>query len=411
MSIRISFLKVSEFFFCIMLLYFEWFSCAFFEIPYMMFFTGAGMIGFLALHYYLEDNRMIVPISEEYIIWLLFFIYSFVFGLLVNANFSVFISSIGTSFEYLIIGYAVFLIAAKEKNLDLFINAFLITSVIAAATTILFPVEVPHDPGRYTMGLNSNANSLGITMMIGIFCALYKINFKSLPRTMLLFILIGLMTYTIFLTGSRKSLLVLALLLVFWSAFSLPKTLRLLPDNKKSYVLGIMGVFILISCLILVPLYLKSTLAARLTLLISEGSTDNRIPMYKEAIFLFLQNPILGIGFGQFSVVSEFNTYSHSTFAEVLSCTGLLGTVLYFAPYPLLFIKLFTKLKNLREKHEDQYAYQWLALLLILLLLAFVVIHFYDIDSYIVFGMIIAFANLNLQNSKCLEAVLDSSLG
>lgn len=400
MSIRISFLKLSEFFFFMMLLYFQWFQYAFFEIPFMMVFTGAGMLGFLALHYYLEDNRLVLPVPGEYVWWLLFFAFAFATGLFLAASKPVFIELLSTSFQYLLIGYAVFLIAAKEKDLDFLIKALLITYLLAAATTILFPVEDPQDPGRFTMGLTNNANTLGIGMMIGIFCALYLTDFKKIPRTIFLFTAIIAMTYTIILTGSRKSLIALVILLVLWLIFSLPKLLKFIPPKRRIVVLGLVLLLIGIAGITLIPLFMDSILINRMISLFTVGSTDERIPMYKEAMVLFRQHPLAGIGFGQFSVVSQFGTYSHSTYAEALSCTGLTGAVLYFGAYSLVFFKLLHKARSLERSYEVQHAYQWLAMLFILLFLAAGIIHFYEIDSYIVFGLMFAFANLDIKDRR-----------
>lgn len=400
MTIKLTLLEISKFFFFLMLLYFCWFKFVFFEIPNIMLITGAGMIGPLLLDYYFQNKRMVLPFSSEYVFWLLFFVYTFLSGLVIAADKAEFASSVLSGFEYLLVGYSVFLIAAKDKKLDFFITAMLIISILAAVTTVLFPVETPEDPGRYTMGPTNNANALGISMMIGIFCALYKIDFQKNSKTVFLFALIGLMAYVIILTGSRKSLLAFALLFVFWFVFSLGKSLKRVSTKKKVFAVALIGILLIVSAIVLVPLFMESALLSRLTSFLQFGTQDNRVLMYQKAILLFKQHPLFGIGYDQFKILSGFGTYSHSTIAEVLSCTGIIGTTLYFIPYILLFFKLINKIKQLHQVREAQFGYLWMAMLLIFVFLGTVVIHIYRVESNIIFGMMIAFATFELQNGS-----------
>lgn len=395
MPIKISYLKISKFFFLLMMIYYSWFRYVFFEIPNLMLLFGMCVFLPLLIFYYIEDHRILVKLPHEYILWILFFAYAFISGIFVSADKSIFFVSLMSCFQYLLVGYCVFLIVDKDKKLDFFVHSIIFVSVIAAITTILFPVEVPLDPGRFTMGLTNNANSLGISMTMGVFCALYQMNLKSLMRTLLLFIAIALMFYTIILSGSRKSLLSLAILIVVWLLFVFWKFIKPLSPKRKFASISLIIILISVSIFILTPLFDHSVLFSRLAELFQSGVADSRVRMYEKAIILFQQNPVIGIGFDQFSVVSGFNKYSHSTYAEALSCTGIIGAILYFTAYLTILIKLILKLK---KGQENQYAFLWIAAFFIFVFLGTGMIHFYELDSNIIFGMMISYANLKFIN-------------
>ena len=53
-------------------------------------------------------------------------------------------------------------------------------------------------------------------------------------------------------------------------------------------------------------------------------------------------------------ITTEFNcfsTCSHSTYAEVLSYTGVVGTILYFIPYCSIAVKIVKLIKNSSAFH------------------------------------------------------------
>ena len=60
-----------------------------------------------------------------------------------------------------------------------------------------------------------------------------------------------------------------------------------------------------------------------------------------EAIRLFNMNPIFGVGFNHYRILSIFGTYSHSTYLELISTTGIIGTLIYFSAYIVIIYNLF----------------------------------------------------------------------
>ncbi len=74
------------------------------------------------------------------------------------------------------------------------------------------------------------------------------------------------------------------------------------------------------------------------------ASDREREAMAAEAIELWLSNPILGLGTGQYAERGTFDTYSHNNYTELLANLGLIGLLLYYAlPMSLLFECLISR--------------------------------------------------------------------
>lgn len=398
MTLKFSMLDITKFFFFLVLIYSGWFQYAFFVIPHMLMLLGICMLGSIIIYFYKKDTRIILPVPAEYIWWFIFFFYSFISGILVASNKNHVISTVLSNFEYLLVGYVLFLVVTQEKKLDFFIKVFVIYSVLAAITTIVNPIEIVKDPGRYTMNLDLNPNALGIAMFIGIFCSLYLIDFRNIIKSALYFVGIVFMIYAMFLTGSRKVFITLVILLGCWIFLVSRISFKFLSAKKKRAVMIAFISVIIIAIVVSIPLLEDSVMISRTLVLFQSGIADDRASMYQSAFLLFEENPIFGIGYQQFAKISGFNMYSHSTYAEALACTGLVGFLLYFIPYGIIFFKLIKKVSILRKEKEEQYLFMWIVMYIALLFLGTGMIHFYEINVNILFGMMIAFANLDIRN-------------
>lgn len=79
-----------------------------------------------------------------------------------------------------------------------------------------------------------------------------------------------------------------------------------------------------------------------------QDMTSGRGKLNDRAIYLFEQNPLLGIGYGGFGVDSELG--NHNVYLEVLCECGLVGVVLYVA---FLAVNLLKILISVRKKNGD----------------------------------------------------------
>lgn len=391
-------IKFSKLFYVLLVIYYAWFQVVFFQVPNMLLILGVCTMGFIILHALQTRTNILKSLTTELKLWILFTFTSFAFGLLVAVNQGYLISSITTFSQFLVLIFGIVYISNQDQNIDFFIKVFITFTIICAITTVFWGVN--YGRGQISMGLNNNPNELGITMAIGVCCILYKLSFKKLIYSMVAFSAILLLIYVTLLTGSRKSFFSVVLIMIYWFTFVAFKDIKALRFTQK--IKGVFAILLMIgaSYCILYPFFKDSILLGRLINLFESGS-ETRVGMYSVGIDLFKQSPLVGIGFNNYRAASIYGTYSHSTYAEALACTGMVGSILYFFPYIIIlinYVKMVTsrKLDALLLKQ----ARVMLGLFGVLLFLGFSVIHFYSTTSSIAFGMLIAFYNVNMKTLK-----------
>ena len=382
-------INISKFFFIIFLVYYGWFQKVFFTIPNMSLLLGAGMILFIIFHSLRNNAPLLRCITFEIIVWLLFTVTALLTGYVVAVNKSLVIRSLTNYFEYLVMVFGMVYISHQDKKINFFTGAYSIFALLCALTTIFFGVN--YTSTRITMSVSTNPNTLGISMVIGIFCILYNLNLKKIGLSLFMICELFLFLYVIILIGSRKSLLSAFIVLMLWIVFVRKSVLA---NNKRLGAGGRLALVIsvLIGSFLLYKLASNSFIFTRLEKLIEYGD-DTRISMYIAAFELFKMSPFIGVGMDNYRALTVFSTYSHSTYAEVLSCTGVVGTILYFIPYCSIAVKIVKLIKN--SVMEISINAKLLGILFFMLLfLGTGVIHFYNVSSYISLGFLVAFCSL-----------------
>lgn len=386
-------IKLSKLSFAALLIYYGWFQVVLFQIPNMLPLLGAAMIGFILLNAFLTRTDVLRFMTFELMMWVLFVATSLVFGYFVAENRVYLVKEALNFFEFLMLVYGIIYIANNDGNIDYFIKTFIVFTMICALTAVFAGVE--YETGRISMGLTDNPNGLGVNMAIGVCCILYIIDFKKLLYSFAALGSIILFIYVILLTGSRKSFLGIAMIIVYWLAFVAFKDIMALRFTQKLKGVLLIGTAGAAAYSILYLFFKDSVLLSRLITLFESGS-DSRTGMYDRAIELFKDNPLVGVGLNNFREVSGFGTYSHSTFAEAIACTGVIGSILYFLPYItmlFLYVKMaFSKMADHSLLKQERVL---LGLFGLLIFLGIGIIHFYELTSSIAFGMIFAFHYVN----------------
>ena len=137
-------------------------------------------------------------------------------------------------------------------------------------------------------------------------------------------------------------------------------------------------------------IYANTTIASRMDKLFYEASEGKRSNLYREGYALLKTNPLFGIGFQGF--MYYFGGYSHATLVEIPVSGGIIGAVLYFSIYILslkkiLYIYKWTKKE--KDFHKEHNRIKMIfALWIIMGFYTICVIHPYQYDSSIYFGII-----------------------
>lgn len=170
-----------------------------------------------------------------------------------------------------------------------------------------------------------------------------------------------------FLTGRRGEFLVL---LIVWAAVGFLVMGR---RQRRSAIL--VAVVLILAVLPLVPRLLNSSLLSRYqyTLRTYQEGADflgGRLDLWREALRLFRENPLVGIGWGGYGnyVTEAFreahgNVYNvHNIYLQFLAETGLIGTVLILSGFfGLLFLTIHRLCRVQKMQTEIRDAKQYLA--------------------------------------------------
>ena len=127
----------------------------------------------------------------------------------------------------------------------------------------------------------------------------------------------------------------------------------------------------------------------------------------RKAIEIGLQNPVFGVGAGNYSIVPkriEFGSFSHNTFTEIFANFGFIGLSLYLY---LLYI-VFKRLKNrLRNKHifKSHFIIQLLVVFFVFQVYSIFYVVYLDtlfmfLFSIILSGLYFSKSDLELKNNK-----------
>ena len=382
--------KLSKFTYILLLFYIGWFQNLFFQVPRMSLILGFGMIILLMLYKMSTTENATFVLTKPIFIWLFFSYYALLSGLFVALDKGLLIDSLSTYIQILLIVFYIVNISVIEKDNKFFIKAYFIYSVIYMCTMLFWGVAVKG--GRLALSENSNPNNDGLTLFYGVFCFLMLLDTKKINRLLLSLGLIGLFSYTIILTGSRKSFMALVILLFLWFFLVFRRYWKLYSLPQKIILLLVAVIISSIAMSQFISILLDSTLFKRLI----EGgysisSDKTRSGMYQEAIKFFIDNPLCGIGFNHYRLLSRYQTYSHSTYAEIISTTGIIGTLIYFLPYIIIIYNLFLLYIRKKGTMTSLKSLQYLILMATMLALGIGVIHFYNITDNIMFALMISF--------------------
>lgn len=312
---------------------------------------------------------------------LIFVIYTLISGSIVTPDFSSFISMEWIMIPATFISIAIsFMIGRSKSNSNIFI-VILLVSTSLLSLKLIFDGNIA-GYSRITIG-EVNVNEIANIINIG-FIAIMFLWAESRKSNKIVYVLVAIIQIVgIVYTGSRKSFIgVLVLLLV---CFLLSRFFA-----KKTNIKKMIGGFILISICVLVisnlvPLFLDNTIIGGR--LISKDAGDTlRIYLYNEAYKLFLQHPLFGVGIRGFQFY--YGMYSHSTYAELLSCTGIFGTLLYISIYFIQWKKLSEILHNSTDKLIIARVQVLRSIIVFMAYLGITMIHFYGLYSYILIGFI-----------------------
>ncbi|MCM8901631.1 O-antigen ligase family protein [Caldicoprobacter algeriensis] len=199
---------------------------------------------------------------------------------------------------------------------------------------------------RY-VGIGRFAGNNGFILSLGLGIALCEM---LTQRKVIHVVYIIIFFISIFLTGSRYAFLASILSMVLVVFFFYHKKTHL--SRLTKFILLIVLIFI---CILLSYCFFPSSIFDRF---MNMESIYNRFKLYNLAWELFLQRPILGHGINTFLYYTFYRidmlekTYTHNVFLQLLSETGIIGTILIIASFIVTLLSGIVSIKNLKYSED-----------------------------------------------------------
>ncbi|WAT23982.1 O-antigen ligase family protein [Aerococcus urinaeequi] len=269
-------------------------------------------------------------------------------------------------FSILHINIAILLLTNYLKNngVNNYISMpFFISGMISTISVwqLYGPIFLINQGTRINTAMLLNSNTYAILLLVITLVLGSDLVFNNNSRFKNIFyvlMLINVVYQNIFLTGSRKGLVSVGIILIFIMIYYLLINANYL--NKKTFINLLIGTLLLLPGIFFGFRYFSELgLFNRITNIfdffrgqdIQEQSVYIRSRMIEIGIGLFKQRPFFGWGLDQFKYLSGYGVYSHSNYVEVLVSLGGVGLLLlYNTIFTLLneVIKLwkFLPLKN-----------------------------------------------------------------
>ena len=189
-------------------------------------------------------------------------------------------------------------------------------------------------------GLFDDPNYFGLVLAcISPLCFLIKS--KSWGYSLYAIFAVAILT-----TLSRASLIIMLIQFIFYF-YSVNK-------NKTIFVLKFFSILVIIVpvFVLLKPDFIVDRMATLLPMLSGntgqlENSSAERLDLIFAGIKMFLDYPILGLGFGNFQLYTEFymdffprKVFAHNSYLTILTELGIVGFIVWFIPLCILFIRV-----------------------------------------------------------------------
>jgi len=249
------------------------------------------------------------------------------------------------------------------------------TAIVGAYSVFSGEWRLAEKSGERVASLALNSNAFGYGMFLATMSLAYLWTAQPAARPVRRVLLIAGMVavaMAIWASGSRKAVLAMTLFYPMWIWFCYRKEM-----------LRRFGVFLLVAAAMgggAVALKLgmaDSALGERfgetwevVTGKRSKGGGLERLLLYREAIQVFIENPVLGIGMGQFVYRSSILRMSHSEYMEVATGSGLPGLILYLSIAVVFWRRCGRIVRWSSDPNEVRLARLFRVCLVVLLLLA-----------------------------------------
>ncbi len=298
----------------------------------------------------------------------------------------------------------IFIIAGatyQRKTLTVNLLAFLAgASIVGIYSLVTGEYALPEEVvGGRVSGIALNSNSFGFLMVCGSMVLVYLWMLPHRHPWLWYGPLLAAMicaSLADVLSGSRSSIASMVVLYLFWFWFCYRSEVF-----RRIIVLAAVMLACLVGIILFLYFFLGSVAAERFESAISvfqgtvstESSLPKRLGFYQEGLFMLLHSPVVGVGLAQFIAHSSAQLVSHSEYTEVFADTGIVGGVLYFSIFVVLWIRAGKIARYTDDLTQFRIARLVRTILIVIMVSNLGRWNYYDKMTWIIFASFIGYTN------------------
>lgn len=307
-------------------------------------------------------------------------------------------------------GFLLFLISgiiSLRKNISMVMLAIIVGGLIVLLSSFYtgeFSEAGESGTRTRAAGITGNANGFAYTLMFTVYAVFYFWDRKhEIVWRITLACILALSALGIVFSGSRTGMIGFLAFLLFWWVFCSRKRLQKHPI--KLYLIVIAFSFVMYR---FIDYVFSSTLLGHRMQHFQSTSNQLRWEFYLDGLDMLMHNLIFGVGLDNFRVVSGQYTYSHSNYIEIASTTGIVGALLFYSIFLLVWRRL-SRIKKIYKEPQCIYTIGlFKAAILTILIQSFSTVNYYSKVSWLFLAAVIGYTwslEKTLSRAICLHRV------
>lgn len=255
-----------------------------------------------------------------------------------------------------LIGFIIIFLSDTKERFRSLITSFVICGIIIC---VRFFIQVPVSYwGKETrfdnfalFGSNSTAIFLAYAAGIIIYYCVMSSDFSDKSKKWYFIVLSLLFMFVAMMTGTKKGIMVFGIIVISTFILRSKNTLKLL----WRIIVGVVAVLLVYYLIMNVDIF-YGAIGYRFEKMVYQymgingvidGSTRERTAFIQNALAVFIEHPILGVGIDGFRYVNRIQfTYSHNNYTELLANFGVVGFAIYYHRYLMLLIEAVKNIKT-----------------------------------------------------------------
>lgn len=353
----------------------------------------AVLFAFLSLSKIKTSKKSILP---KFVIWaMLFVMYSALSILWASEDNNTVISTVLATLQAILISITIIVYCGSESGSSNKIIQYMTYASIVLVTRFILTIPISDwgNGERFSketiFGSNAPAIALAYTSVILLWKILFEEQISKKKKALYVGAIVVFMLVAL-LMGTKKSVLIFIVGLIALCIQKTKNQLKTIRTIVFAAIICALGYIVILKTPIL-----YSSIGYRINDFFNEvinedtdsiRSTTMRRRFMSEAIDVFKENPIIGIGQDGFRYKNTiYPTYSHCNYTELMANLGVIGLILYYSVYILLF-------KGARNK-ADKYSMLMISLLLVMLVTDIGEVSYSTETKYVLFGLLAGLIN------------------